>query len=652
MEVSVAEPLSARLLYPTPSLTSVPQHPHAMAMHTNDNGITTTPIAIVHPTTSPKISDLNSSSLSTTATKGRPGWGFSNSHFNLIPCQLEYNEFLDRSTELDKWASGVATTLMTMLPSMIAFGPLRTADTQTLYYLNTLVALVTCGFTLLFRVDSWTTLRKDRIWRVTDILDEMNIDMIYGYTRSGSGCPPSLPAANIDIPTLKRLYDSGRLEKLQQDAFGTSALSGGIESGSTITTGIQNWQNEGRKKRRPTRTTVYMVTTVFGFIQSILFLAITSWVFMINSTLFIWGCAGDGYMIYCRFVAWSFEIATVVRYASTSQWMRPDEIFYIESISASPARCCCDGASALSSNPIPERTAHSNWSLIKLAQLKSNLIQFRVKRRKEQSGLLRIMLNIWSLELERLNKPHPMVLVIRPACESAQKKIAIRWLSGYLQVLHLGAVSFLFGSITLSSLFLTLGFVATFISAIAFSRLASILMADWLEKRLGLTIIEYRSEMEWIAIWVVINSMPDCLVESKNSPYRYANGYRPHLCTKVEEDPRTATKARSMGRSQRNIPIPDTNMLKTTPQMPDVKTVCTFCSVALAFVFAVSLGFLIGIVWSYSFTGGLSANASYVGGSTAGASFMFLVWWLWAEFESASGYGQALQWAGGCNPAT
>ncbi|KAG0634970.1 hypothetical protein HOY80DRAFT_1140281 [Tuber brumale] len=525
------------------------------------------------------------------------GWGFTGSDFGWGACLSEYNDFLDGSTEIDKWASGVATTLMTMLPSLIAFSPLKTADTQTLYYLDALVALVTCGFTLLFRVDTWTTLRKDKIWRVTDILDKGDINAIYYRTRYNrqdyttpdsddisitqstsltsdaigtgtEGIPDQgglspLPAAKIDIPRLKRLYEGGRLKKLQQDALGTSAFPDEIESGSMTTTSIQNQQNEGYRKPRPYRITVYMVITIFCLTQIFLFSVISSWVFKTDSTFFIWSCVEDGVMIFFWWVAGSFILASTVRYASTSMWMRPDEIFHIESIPATPD-CCGDNASVLSSNPIEQRNAYCSWSRIKLAYFWSNLTQFQVPRPQRLPYMFQMTFKILSIEWSRLNKPHPMVLVVRPACSSSQHRTVMQWLSGYLQVIHLGGVSFLFGSIALGSLFLTLGFVATFISAVAFSRLASIQTSAWLEKRLGLTIIEYQTEREWVAIWFVLNSMPDCFIESKNSSYRYANGYRPHLCARAGGNHASAAATNNRGLGQGNIPLLDIDMLKTT----------------------------------------------------------------------------------------
>ncbi|KAG0125522.1 hypothetical protein HOY82DRAFT_616380 [Tuber indicum] len=604
------------------------------------------------------------------------GWGFGNSDFRWTTCLSDYDHYLDNSTEMDKWASAVATTLMTVLPSLIAFSPLKTADIQTLYYLDVVVALITCGFTLFFRVDSWTTLQKDKIWSVTNILDKTDIDIIYCHKRAqgkdhgrpdcvfptqssslnairtstgvapdGSSLVPLLEV-EIDSPKLKRLYERGRLEKLQQDAFGGGLLPDEVESGSVTSTGTQDRRNEELERPRPLRIIVYMVITAFCLFQFFLFLVISCWIFRIDSTLFIWSCAERGYAIFLGWVAASFIVAAVVRYASSSLWMRADEIFHIESIPTTPD-CCGENASALFSNPIQERNSHSNWGWIKLAHFWSNLTQ--LPRWRKLPCLFQITFRTFSIEWERLTRPHPMVLVIRPSRDSCKQRITTRWLSGYLQVIHLGGVSFLFGSIALSSLFLTLGFVATFVSAVAFSRLASIQLCAWLEKRLGLTIIEYRTEREWVAIWFVLNSMPGCLVESKNSSYRYANGYRPHLCPEDEGDSGTATGTRVQG--QGNIPMPNTDMLKTTVQVPDIKTICTFCSVILGFVLAATMGVLSGIVGSYALVRDFSIGVASIFGGTVGTlSFVFLVWRLWTEFESAAGYGQALNWARGFNP--
>ncbi|KAG0641349.1 hypothetical protein HOY80DRAFT_999376 [Tuber brumale] len=712
---SVTKLLSARQVVSTPSQTSVPQRPSSVVTQIDINNFTTslrgimagfptsltrimtgfptsltpsmtgfptslTPTMTGFPTIRPKIP--NSNANTTAPASLMKGWGFTGYNFGWGACLSEYDGFLDGSTEIDKWASGVATTLMTMLPSMIAFSPLKTADTQTLYYLDALVALATCGFTLLFRVDTWATLPKDKIWRVMDILDKGDINAIYYRTRQDYTAPDlgdisitqytsltpdaigtgtevtpdrgglsSLPAVNIDIPRLKRLYEGGRLKKLQQDALGSSEFPDEIESGSMATTSIQNQHNEGPKQPRPYRITVYMVITIFCLIQYFLFLVISSWVFKTDSTFFIWSCAKAGVMIFCWWVAGSFLLASAVRYASTSMWMRPDEIFHIESIPATPD-CCGDNASVLFSNPIKERTAHANWGRIKLAYIWSNLTQSQLPRPQRLPYLFPITFKILSIEWSRLNKPHPMVLVVRPTRDSSRKRTAMQWLSGYLQVMHLGGVSFLFGSIALGSLFRTLGFVATFVSAVAFSRLASIQISAWLEKRLGLTIIEYETEREWVAIWFVLNSMPDCFIESKNSSYRYANGYRPHLCTEARGNPATAAATNPAEQGQGKIPMPDTNMLKTTTtQVADVKTICTFCSVALGLALALSVGAVAGTIWSYSLNSKFTTDLGLFGTIFTALSLFFLVWRLWTEFESAAAYGQALQWVGGSNLA-
>ncbi|KAG0641348.1 hypothetical protein HOY80DRAFT_1039302 [Tuber brumale] len=441
------------------------------------------------PTIRPRI--LSSNATTTEPASLIKGWGFTGSDFGWGACLSEYNDFLDGSTEIDKWASGVATTLMTMLPSMIAFSPLKTADTQTLCYLDAFVALVTCGFTLLFRVETWVTLPKDKIWRVTDILDKVDINAIYYRTRCSSKDYPSLDpddisitrprsptpdatstgtgtevipdqsglspflAANIDIPRLKRLYEGGRLKKLQQDALGTSTYPIEIESGSMTTASMQTQQNEGYKKPRPYRITVYMVITIFCLIQLFLYFVISSWVFKTDSTFFIWSCAEAGIGIFCWWIVGSFLLASAVRYAPTSMWMRPDEIFHIE----------------------------------------------------------------------------------------------------------------------------------------------------------RLTIIEYETERERVAIWFVLNSMPDCFIESKNSSYRYANGYRPHLCTETGRNPGTAAVANLGRRDLESIPMPDTDMLKTTTtQVHDVKTICTFCSVALGLALALSVGVVAGTIRSYSLYSKFTTN--------------------------------------------
>ncbi|PWW72927.1 hypothetical protein C7212DRAFT_366523 [Tuber magnatum] len=465
------------------------------------------------------------------------GWGFAGPRTYWTTCISEQNDYLKNSTQIDQWASAVATTLMTVLPSLIAFSPLKTADIQTLHYLDVIVALMTCGFTLFFRVDSWTTLRKDKIWKVKDILDGADIETIYCHKGSGTGMKiggkgkgvsdhisslqpliaisagavvQSSGSSSQPLPDsaarLRKPYDGGRLQKLQNDASG-KVISESLhdpESGSGATTVIgQKWYT-ALKQPRPPRGAVYLIVTAFSIVQIFLYLVIAGLVTWIDSTIFIWSCPRPSYIIY--------------------------------------------------------------------------------------------------------------------VC------------------------------ISMSSLFLTLAFVATFVSVIAFSRLASIQLCAWMEKHLGLTIIEYETEREWVAIWFVINSMPGCIVESQNSSYRYVNGYLPHTCTDTE-DPGTDTRGADTGTlGQQNIPMPNTEMLKTATQVPDIRMACTFCSAILGFLFALCLGIISGIVVSYASIKELSVTFVGMIGATFGTiGFVLFVWRLWCELESAAGHGQALQWAEGCD---
>jgi len=188
---------------------------------------------------------------------------------------------------------------------------------------------------------------------------------------------------------------------------------------------------------------------------------------------------------------------------------------------------------------------------------------------------------------------------------------------------------------------------------VAFSRLASIQLCSWMERRLGLTIIEYDTEKEYIAIWLAINSMLECLVESKNSSYRYANGYLPHMCTNANEGSSTTPRAPAhtglLG--WRKIPMPDPDMLKTPTPIPDINLVCTLCSVALGFLFGICMGIISGLLMSYLLLHEISVTfVVMIGGPFGTIVFILFVWRVWSELESAAGYGQALQWAKGCSP--
>lgn len=94
-------------------------------------------------------------------------------------CQEVNNEILVQATEINKVVGAAATTLMTLLPALLVFGPFPTAEIRAMLPYSTGAALITAGFTLGLATSNIATVGKNRILRVADLCSEATIHL-YG----------------------------------------------------------------------------------------------------------------------------------------------------------------------------------------------------------------------------------------------------------------------------------------------------------------------------------------------------------------------------------------------------------------------------------------------------------------------------------------
>lgn len=132
------------------------------------------------------------------------------------------------------------------------------------------------------------------------------------------------------------------------------------------------------------------------------------------------------------------------------------------------------------------------------------------------------------LVTQRAMSRHPMVVVLRLISDDpfrVRHPICFVFL-GLIQAMQFVFLTFLFGSIWGGTLFYTLGFVTAFMCTIFVSRAISIWLCVWLERTLGMTIIECGNATEMTTAKRILAAMPDVLVESKTDAYKYSAGYR------------------------------------------------------------------------------------------------------------------------------
>lgn len=82
-------------------------------------------------------------------------------------------------SEADKMTGAAATTLMTLVPALLVFGPFPTAEIQSIIPYSSLAAFQTVASTMGLSTSSLSTMAKNRIFRVTDFCTPSTIQL-YG----------------------------------------------------------------------------------------------------------------------------------------------------------------------------------------------------------------------------------------------------------------------------------------------------------------------------------------------------------------------------------------------------------------------------------------------------------------------------------------
>lgn len=92
-----------------------------------------------------------------------------------VSCRPRDNHTLVHTSEFDKVASAVASTIMVLVPALLSFAPLPTASIRTLLYFNIEAALCSAAMTLGLYNKSQSTLSSTAVMRASDLCGESTI---------------------------------------------------------------------------------------------------------------------------------------------------------------------------------------------------------------------------------------------------------------------------------------------------------------------------------------------------------------------------------------------------------------------------------------------------------------------------------------------
>lgn len=326
-----------------------------------------------------------------------------------VPCRPDGNRILDSTSEFDKVASAVASTIMFLVPTLLSFADLPTASIKNLLSFNTEAAFCTAAMTLGLRNKSLSTLRSTAMIEGKEFCKGMGLHVncitlpgscacgisintgccleqppapnssppgrapvfsinLTGYeetSASGSGLTtPPAATPNGSPPGTETLL-GGNLPIEGELAFGhnrTDSNLGGQSIKSTRPGVYDKYHELGKLQERMlmdvdkrfSKLFITVVTTGFAFTQLCLFGVFVIWLPQIDDIKFVWICMGP--VMFTWWVGSAALLSGISRIFALSSFVVKDEVFHLSPMPRSITMVWCEECS-VAVRPLPTRTA-------------------------------------------------------------------------------------------------------------------------------------------------------------------------------------------------------------------------------------------------------------------------------------------------------
>jgi len=198
---------------------------------------------------------------------------------------------LNVTNEASKWGSAAATTIMTLLPTLLTLAPLPTANIRDLMYLSPAAAFWTAGLTLGLNVQSRLLVPPERIIRVDKLV-------------SGGGL---INCQRYGLNALSRWYQSTNED---QSLFNLQTRVLERTNSQTIWASLM-------------RTSGYCIAQFIALCASFTFVR------LIDVAYIIWTCPGVSSLVFATWLAVAFTVSALIRSFVVSSMHSHQEIFHL-----------------------------------------------------------------------------------------------------------------------------------------------------------------------------------------------------------------------------------------------------------------------------------------------------------------------------------
>ena len=195
-------------------------------------------------------------------------------------CEDQYNQNLVETTEFNKWGSNAATTIIALLPTLMAFAPIITANIGFLCHLSTAQGFVAAAFTFGLPVSQLDTWDKARI-KVKELLGGLPLC----HENASNVLRPFSETVDILLPQIKA--------------------------------------------KRPRYIWVQVLRFVFGLIQAVLIWLLFFFVPEIDTFNLVWVCPELGSLVFSVWLGVTFIILGWLRARFERDSFEGGEVIYI-----------------------------------------------------------------------------------------------------------------------------------------------------------------------------------------------------------------------------------------------------------------------------------------------------------------------------------
>ncbi|KAI5803967.1 hypothetical protein DFH27DRAFT_553488 [Peziza echinospora] len=289
-------------------------------------------------------------------------------------CSPAWNFVLNSTDEFNKAGSAGAAMIMALLPSLLAFGPLKIANIRTFLHLGTAATLVTAVFTFGLPVEKLSTLKEknvksaaefmggqyDNILKLVNRIDMMDderddflppdaeaekakkeaaagsgrpaeekstdINPVAGQSRTAAG-PGSEKSTTDSTPKPGRDDPSVRRSRVSRDLRYLQSLYHGHRENKTPL--VQKFHSLATRNDRPSRLRIYLITAIFIVLQTALGFTVAYFIPQIDSIYFIWACPRRGYKIFVYWFGATLVLVSLAQVILESPFLHADEVLHL-----------------------------------------------------------------------------------------------------------------------------------------------------------------------------------------------------------------------------------------------------------------------------------------------------------------------------------